>query len=340
MIQLPNKLAILGMGYVGTPLAIEFSKHLEVIGFDISSSRITELNNDFDKTHQLDLKNNNSNNSIKFTDDEKELSSCDWFIITVPTPVNKDNVPDFKALVSASELVATYIKKDSVVIYESTVYPGATEEICVPILEKYSSLKFNKDFFCGYSPERINPGDTEHTIRKIKKITSGSNLKTLNKVDDLYSLIIDAGTHKVSSIKIAEAAKVIENTQRDINIAFINELTKIFSAMNLDTHEVLEAAETKWNFLPFKPGLVGGHCIGVDPFYLSYKSEELGYYPEIILSGRKINDSMSSFVFSRIVDLMNKKNQDLNPSSKVLVLGAAFKENCSDIRNSKVFDMF
>ena len=339
MIKLPKKLAIVGMGYVGTPLAAQLANHFEVIGFDINSKRIKELNENFDITNQIDLKNYLKPKNLNFTNKEEDLSSCEWFIVTVPTPVNKDNIPDFGALISASKLVAKYIKKDSVIIYESTVYPGATEEICVPVLEENSSLSFNKDFFCGYSPERINPGDSEHTIRTIKKVTSGSNQETLDKVDELYSLIIDAGTHKVSSIRIAEAAKVIENTQRDINIAFINELTKIFSKMGLDTHEVLEAAETKWNFLPFKPGLVGGHCIGVDPFYLSFKAEQMGYYPEIILSGRKINDSMSYFVFSEVRELMEKKKFKLDYSSKVLILGVTFKENCGDIRNSKVFDL-
>jgi UDP-N-acetyl-D-galactosamine dehydrogenase len=339
MIKLPKKLAILGMGYVGTPLAAQLAKHFEVIGFDINSKRIKELNKNIDNTNQIDFKKNLKSKNLNFTNTEEDLSSCEWFIITVPTPVNEDNTPDFGALINASKLVAKYIKKDSVIIYESTVYPGATEEICVPVLEENSSLKFNEDFFCGYSPERINPGDSEHTIRTIRKITSGSNQKTLDKVDELYSLIIDAGTHKVSSIRIAEAAKVIENTQRDINIAFINELTKIFSKMGLDTHEVLEAAETKWNFLPFKPGLVGGHCIGIDPFYLSFKAEQLGYYPEIILSGRKINDSMSHFVFSEVKELMEKKKLKLGYSSKVLILGVTFKENCGDIRNSKVLDL-
>jgi UDP-N-acetyl-D-galactosamine dehydrogenase len=339
MIELPKKISILGMGYVGTPLAIEFSKNIEVVGFDLDIERIDGLNRGFDRSNDLSKEQLASSRHIKFSHSEGDIAGSDCFIVTVPTPVNDENQPNFDPLRKASEMVGRNLSENSIVIYESTVYPGATEEICVPILEKVSSLKFNKQFFCGYSPERINPGDKENTLRNIKKITSGSTDEVANIVDELYKTIIDAGTFKASSIRVAEAAKVIENAQRDINIAFVNELSKIFSKLSIDTNEVLEAAETKWNFLPFKPGLVGGHCIGVDPYYLSYKSEQVGYYPEIILSGRRINDSMSDFVFSEVLNLMKTKGTLVKPNSKILILGSSFKENCSDIRNSKVFDL-
>ena len=339
MIEFPKKISILGMGYVGLPLAIEFSKNIEVVGFDLDTARIDGLENGFDRTNDLSLDQLSLTKNIRFSAQENDLSGSDCFIVTVPTPVDNGNQPDFEPLRNASQIVGRHLSKNCIVIYESTVYPGATEEICVPILEEVSKLQFNRDFFCGYSPERINPGDDKNTLRNIKKITSGSNEEVANLIDELYKTIIDAGTFKASSIKVAEAAKVIENSQRDINIAFVNELSMIFSKLGIDTSEVLEAAETKWNFLPFKPGLVGGHCIGVDPYYLSYKSEMVGYHPEIILSGRKINDSMSSFVYSEVLRLLKEKKADIEENSRILILGASFKENCSDIRNSKVFDL-
>ncbi len=337
--KLPEKIAVLGMGYVGTPLAIEFSKHFDVIGFDINRKRIEELKAGIDSTNDLDSAELLQSGLLTYSYNEDDLSTIDYFIVTVPTPVDSDNKPDFDLLIKASELVGKYLRKEGVVIYESTVFPGATEEICVPVLEKSSGLIFNKDFFCGYSPERINPGDKKHKLTSIMKVVSGSTPEIASLIDELYQKIIVAGTHKASSIKVAEAAKVIENSQRDINIAFVNELSKIFSLLDIDTFEVLEAAETKWNFLSFKPGLVGGHCIGVDPYYLSNKAETLGYNPDIILSGRRINESMSDFVFGEVMALMINNKLQINSSTKILVLGLTFKENCSDTRNSKVFNL-
>tara|TARA_Y100001970_G_scaffold219769_1_gene269747 strand:+ start:33697 stop:34971 length:1275 start_codon:yes stop_codon:yes gene_type:complete len=337
--KLPKKIAVLGMGYVGTPLAIEFSKHFSVVGFDINRKRIEELRAGIDSSNELEPSELIQSDLLNYSHDEKDLSSVDCFIVTVPTPVDSNNKPDFNLLVKASELVGKHLKKGGIVIYESTVFPGATEEICVPALENSSGLIFNTDFFCGYSPERINPGDKNHKLVSIKKVVSGSTQEVASVIEELYLKIIEAGTHKTSSIKVAEAAKVIENSQRDINIAFINELSKIFTLLDIDTFEVLEAAETKWNFLPFRPGLVGGHCIGVDPYYLSSKAESLGYNPEIILSGRRINESMSEFVFSEVIGLMINNKIEINSSTRVLILGLTFKENCSDTRNSKVFDL-
>lgn len=332
------KIAVIGLGYVGLPLAVEFGKVRGVVGFDVNLSRLNELRAGVDSTKETNREELAVAKNLTFTSNASDLAGCNFYIVTVPTPVNADKIPDLSMLVSASTLVGGVLKKGDVVVYESTVYPGATEEDCVPILEKCSSLKFNEDFFCGYSPERINPGDKEHTLTKIMKVTSGSNEACAALVDDLYSEIITAGTYKAESIKVAEAAKVIENTQRDLNIALMNELSKIFNKMDLDTDAVLSAAGTKWNFLPFKPGLVGGHCIGVDPYYLTHKSIELGYNPEIILAGRKLNDDMSSYVASTMVNMLAEQGQH-NQVNRVLVLGLTFKENCPDIRNSKVFDL-
>lgn len=339
-----NKIAIIGLGYVGLPLARLFATKYRVVGFDINVSRIDELNNGVDSTHEVTselLKSvllsdfEDSKNGLIITNELSSISDCNIFIVTVPTPVDKNNNPDLTPLYKASETVGKVLKKGDIVIYESTVYPGVTEEECIPVLERVSNLTFNSDFFAGYSPERINPGDKEHTVEKILKVTSGSNPEVAKKVDDLYSSVIIAGTYLASSIKVAEAAKVIENSQRDINIAFVNELSKIFNALNIDTYEVLKAAGTKWNFLPFKPGLVGGHCIGVDPYYLAQKAQAHGYFPEIILAGRKMNDSMGEHVASQLVKLMVKKGIEVQ-KSKVLVLGFTFKENCPDVRNTKV----
>lgn len=332
------KIAVIGLGYVGLPLAVEFGKVRGVVGFDVNLSRLNELRAGVDSTKETNREELAAAKNLTFTSNASDLAGCNFYIVTVPTPVNADKIPDLSMLVSASTLVGGVLKKGDVVVYESTVYPGATEEDCVPILEKCSSLKFNEDFFCGYSPERINPGDKEHTLTKIMKVTSGSNEACAALVDDLYSEIITAGTYKAESIKVAEAAKVIENTQRDLNIALMNELSKIFNKMDLDTDAVLSAAGTKWNFLPFKPGLVGGHCIGVDPYYLTHKSIELGYNPEIILAGRKLNDDMSSYVASTMANMLAEQGQH-NQVNRVLVLGLTFKENCPDIRNSKVFDL-
>nr|WP_026320296.1 nucleotide sugar dehydrogenase [Campylobacter ureolyticus] len=334
------KIAVVGLGYVGLPLALAFSKKFDVIGYDTNESRIKELKNGRDKTLEAsdDELKDALNNNLKFTYNLDDLKKYNFFIIAVPTPVDKNNRPDLTPLLKASQSVGSVLKKGDIVVYESTVYPGATEEECVPALEKFSNLKFNKDFFCGYSPERINPGDKEHTITKIKKITSGSTKKVADIVDDVYASIIKAGTFKASSIKVAEAAKVIENTQRDINIAFVNELAMIFEKMHIDTTEVLKAAGTKWNFLKFSPGLVGGHCIGVDPYYLTHKAQELGYHPEIILAGRRINDNMGKYAANRVVKLMIKHDKKIN-KAKVLILGITFKENCTDIRNSRVIDV-
>lgn len=335
-----HKIGIIGLGYVGLPLAHAFSEKFKVVGFDISTNRINELQSFQDRTGELSEAQLREyfDNGGKVFSDESFLADCNIYIITVPTPVDSKNRPDLSALIKASSNVGMLLSFGDIVIYESTVYPGATEEKCVPILEKTSGLTFNKDFFCGYSPERINPGDKVHTLKKIKKITSGSTVKIGRIVDDLYSKIIDAGTHLASSIKIAEAAKSIENSQRDINIAFVNELAMMFERMDIPTKEVLAAAQTKWNFLSFQPGLVGGHCIGVDPYYLAFKAEQLGYKPQMILSGRRINDGMGSYVASQLIKLMTQKSIPVL-DSKILVLGITFKENCSDIRNSKVIDV-
>lgn len=333
-----EKVAIIGLGYVGLPLAVEFGKVIDVIGFDINQERIKELKNNVDRTKEVDTDELKSAAKLSYTHNLDEIKDAGIFIITVPTPVDEYKKPDLTPLQSSSTSVGKVLKKGDIVIYESTVYPGCTEEVCVPILEKISGLKFNVDFFCGYSPERINPGDKLHRVSTIKKVTSGSTPEVASKVDELYKLVIKAGTHKASSIKVAEAAKVIENAQRDINIAFVNELAMIFERVGIDTHEVLEAAGTKWNFLPFKPGLVGGHCIGVDPYYLTYKAESLGYHPEVILAGRRINDNMGKHIASNVIKLMAKNELPIN-KGKILILGITFKENCPDIRNSKVVDV-
>ncbi len=334
------KIGIIGLGYVGLPVSVSFAKEYNVIGYDINSKRVNELNELNDKTLEVTpktLKKSLAKNLI-LTNNIQELKSCNVYIITVPTPINLDKSPDLSPLLSATKAIGKLLSKGDIVIYESTVYPGCTEEKCVPILEKESNLLFNKDFYCGYSPERINPGDKTHTIDKIIKITSGSTPRVAQEVDMLYSSVIDAGTYMASSIKVAEAAKVIENAQRDINIAFINELAKIFNKMNIDTNDVLDAASTKWNFLNFRPGLVGGHCIGVDPFYLTSKANELGYNPEIILSGRKVNDSMGEFVANEVIQLLKNSNQK-SKNIDVLIMGVTFKENCPDYRNTKVLDI-
>lgn len=333
-----EKIGIIGLGYVGLPLAVEFGKTMEVIGFDISQPRIKELKKFIDRTLEVDTDELKRAQHLSFSSTPADLKSANYFIVTVPTPVDEFHVPDLRPLQSASKTVGSVLKKGDVVIYESTVYPGCTEEVCVPILEKESGLKFNSDFFAGYSPERINPGDKQHRLPNIKKITSGSTPEIAEKVDQLYKKIITAGTHRASSLKVAEAAKVIENSQRDLNIAFVNELALIFQKIGIDTHEVLEAASTKWNFLPFKPGLVGGHCIGVDPYYLTYKAESLGYHPEVILSGRRINDNMSVYIANEVIKLMAKNKLPIH-EGRILVLGLTFKENCPDIRNSKVVNV-
>lgn len=332
-------LAIVGLGYVGLPLAAAFSRAgYKVIGFDTSQNRIQELQSGIDTTQELSPKEVQSLTDIDFTAQETALQNAEIYIITVPTPIDRHKKPDLTPLLTASQTVGTYLQKNNLVIYESTVYPGCTEEDCVPVLEKASGLQFNKDFYCGYSPERVNPGDKTRNVTNIRKVTSGSTPKIADQVDVLYQSILSVPTHKASSIKIAEASKIIENTQRDLNISLINELALIFEKMNIDTLEVLEAAETKWNFLPFRPGLVGGHCIGVDPYYLTYKSEQLGYAPDVILSGRKVNDTMGTHIAQRILSLL-KKNQQSIEQSKALVLGITFKENCPDIRNSRVVDV-
>ena len=331
-------IAVIGLGYVGLPLAVEFGKKRAVIGFDIKDQRVSELASGVDHTLECSAEELREAKHLSFTSDSEQLKKAQVFIVTVPTPVDKANRPDLTPLVKASETVGKVLKLGDVVIYESTVYPGATEEVCVPVLEKYSGLVFNKDFFCGYSPERINPGDKEHRLPSIRKVTSGSTSKVAECVDGLYAEIITAGTYKASSIKVAEAAKVIENTQRDVNIALMNELSLIFNKLGIDTLEVLLAAGTKWNFLPFRPGLVGGHCIGVDPYYLTHKAQEVGYHPEVILAGRRINDSMAEHVADETVKLMLKKGLSVL-GSKVLVLGLTFKENCPDVRNTKVVDI-
>lgn len=343
------KIAIIGLGYVGLPLAIEFGKKYAVIGFDINQSRIEELSSGKDRTNEADLENlkqalnlyktTNGTKGLSFTANAESLKACNIFIVTVPTPINNFKAPDLTPLIAASSTIGKALKNNDIVIYESTVYPGCTEEDCVPVLEKFSGLKFNKDFYCGYSPERINPGDKVNTLTKIKKVTSGSTPEIADFVDALYASIITAGTHKASSIKVAEASKAIENAQRDVNISFVNELALIFDKMGIDTNDVIDAAGTKWNFLKFKPGLVGGHCIGVDPYYLAHKAESLGYHPEVILSGRRVNDNMGLFVASKVVKLMITKGQKVK-GAKALILGITFKENCPDIRNTKVVDIY
>jgi len=332
------QIALIGLGYVGLPLAVEFGKKLSVTGFDINESRIAELRKGYDRTLETSEEDLAAAIHLTYTSNPLDLKACNYFIITVPTPIDKYKRPDLTPLYKASETVGKVMGRGAIIIYESTVYPGATEEECVPVLEKFSGLKFNVDFFCGYSPERINPGDKVHTVTKIKKVTAGSTPETGKKVDELYKTIITAGTHLASSIKVAEAAKVIENSQRDINIAFVNELALIFNKMGIDTQEVLEAAGTKWNFLKFFPGLVGGHCIGVDPYYLTHKAQSLGYNPEIILAGRRLNDNMGIYAANRVIKLMIRKKHKVS-GSRVLVLGITFKENCPDIRNSRVIDV-
>ena len=332
-------IAIIGLGYVGFPLAVEFGKLYPTLGFDIDITRISELNRGYDRTQEVSDVQLKASSRLKFSSELKDLSAYNTFIVTVPTPIDHFKKPDLGPLLKASEMIGHVLKKGDVVIYESTVYPGCTEEDCVPVLEKQSGLKFNEDFFCGYSPERINPGDKVNTLTKIKKVTSGSTPEIAEWVDQLYRSIITAGTHKASSIKVAEASKAIENAQRDVNISFVNELALIFDRMGIDTSEVLEAAGTKWNFLNFKPGLVGGHCIGVDPYYLLHKSESLGYYPQVILSGRRVNDNMGLFVANKLVKLLIQKGKKIG-GAKTLMLGITFKENCPDIRNSRVVDIY
>lgn len=334
------KIAIIGLGYVGLPLCVEFSRQYNTIGFDISRRRVDELTQGHDRTREVEEGDLRAvcENGLRFSTDLDDIADCNIYIVTVPTPVDRHHRPDLSPLLGASETVGKVLKKGDIVIYESTVYPGATEEDCVPVLEMLSGLKFNEDFFCGYSPERINPGDKAHTVTSIKKVTSGSTPEIGQRVDALYKSIITAGTHLAPSIKVAEAAKVIENAQRDVNIAFVNELSMIFNRMGIRTSDVLEAAATKWNFLPFKPGLVGGHCIGVDPYYLTQKAQELGYNPEIILAGRRLNDNMGIYVANQVVKLMIRKGQKIE-GARVLVLGMTFKENCPDIRNSRVIDV-
>ncbi|WP_299115595.1 nucleotide sugar dehydrogenase [uncultured Winogradskyella sp.] len=341
-----HKIAIIGLGYVGLPLAVEFSKKFKVIGFDINKARVNTLNTGHDNTLEVSddnlksvLNKKNTGIGLELSYDVNRIADCNIYIVTVPTPVDKNNSPILTPLRKSSETIGKVIKKGDIVIYESTVYPGVTEDECVPILEGISGLKFNEDFYCGYSPERINPGDKTHTVANIKKVTSGSTKEIGEVVNDLYASVITAGTHLAPTIKVAEAAKVIENAQRDINIAFVNELAKIFNKLDIDTHAVLEAASTKWNFLPFKPGLVGGHCIGVDPYYLAQKAQEVGYHPEIILAGRRLNDSMGEYVATEVLKLMVQNNITIK-ESKILMLGITFKENCPDIRNTKAIDVY
>lgn len=339
MLQLEQlKIAIIGLGYVGLPLAVEFGKKTSVIGFDIYQKRIDELKSGQDHTLEVNPEELKTAKYLTYTTNIEDLKAANFYIVTVPTPIDDFKQPDLTPLVKASTSIGQVLKKGDIVVYESTVYPGATEEVCIPVLEKISGLKFNEDFFAGYSPERINPGDKEHRVTNILKVTSGSTPKVADYVDQVYNLIIEAGTHKASSIKVAEAAKVIENTQRDVNIALINELALIFNKMGIDTEDVLKAAGTKWNFLPFRPGLVGGHCIGVDPYYLTHKAQAIGYHPEIILAGRRLNDSMGAYVVTQLVKGMLKKRIQVE-SAKVLVLGLSFKENCPDIRNTRIVDI-
>lgn len=340
MTNLQNKrIAVIGLGYVGLPLAVEFGKKYDVLGFDINKNRISELRNGIDKTKESNEEEIKSAVRLKFSSDVKDLKEYNIFIVTVPTPIDKFKAPDLTPLLKASTMLGEIIKKDDIIIYESTVYPGCTEEDCVPVLEMNSGLVFNKDFFCGYSPERINPGDKLNTLTKIKKVTSGSTPEIAEIVDQLYKSIITAGTHKAPNIKVAEASKAIENAQRDVNISFVNELALIFDRIGIDTTDVIEAAGTKWNFLKYKPGLVGGHCIGVDPYYLAHKAESLGYYPQVILSGRRVNDNMGMFIANKVVKLMISKGCVIK-NADALILGITFKENCPDIRNSKVIDIY
>lgn len=339
MLQLSElKIAIIGLGYVGLPLAVEFGKQVPVVGFDIHQKRIDELQSGQDHTLEVSSEELKQAAFLSYTTDLQQLSGCNFFIVTVPTPIDEYKQPDLIPLVKASESIAKVLKKGDIVVYESTVYPGATEEVCIPVLEKNSGLSFNQDFYAGYSPERINPGDKLHRVTNILKITSGSTPEVAEYVDQVYNLIIEAGTHKAASIKVAEAAKVIENTQRDVNIALINELALIFNKMGIDTEAVLNAAGTKWNFLPFRPGLVGGHCIGVDPYYLTHKAQAIGYNPEIILAGRRLNDGMGAYVVTQLVKAMLKKRIQVE-DAKVLILGLSFKENCPDIRNTRIIDI-
>ena len=334
-----NNIAIIGLGYVGLPLAVAFGSKYNTIGFDINTNRVSELSNGIDKTLESDSDKIKGATQLKFSNDIDDLKLCDLFIVTVPTPINQFKAPDLVPLLKASEMIGKVMKKGAIVIYESTVYPGCTEEDCVPVLEKNSGLKFNDDFFCGYSPERINPGDKVNTLTTIKKVTSGSTPDVATFVDNLYASIITAGTYKAPSIKVAEASKAIENAQRDVNISFVNELALIFDRIGIDTNDVLDAAGTKWNFLKYKPGLVGGHCIGVDPYYLAHKAESMGYYPQVILSGRRVNDNMGIFIANKVIKLMIKKGHKIQ-GAKALILGVTFKENCPDIRNSKVVDIY
>ncbi|RYU90226.1 nucleotide sugar dehydrogenase [Mucilaginibacter terrigena] len=342
------KIAVIGLGYVGLPLALEFAKKYDVLGFDINKDRVEELSQGADRTkeanieelqHVIALKKGNSETGLRFSFNKEDLKAYNTFIVTVPTPIDQFKAPDLTPLIKASEMLGSILKKDDLVIYESTVYPGCTEEDCVPVLEKVSGLKFNVDFYAGYSPERINPGDKINTLTKIKKVTSGSTPEIAERVDQLYKSVIVAGTHKASSLKVAEASKAIENAQRDVNISFVNELSLIFDRMNIDTNDVLDAAGTKWNFLKYKPGLVGGHCIGVDPYYLAHKAESLGYHPQVILSGRRVNDNMGSFVANKVVKLMIDKDHKIK-GSKALIMGITFKENCPDVRNTRVVDIY
>ncbi|MBI0425639.1 Vi polysaccharide biosynthesis UDP-N-acetylglucosamine C-6 dehydrogenase TviB [Psychrobacter sp. NG27] len=332
------KIAVIGLGYVGLPLAVEFGKQHPVVGFDINASRIAALNAGIDHTLEVSDEELTQATHLSYSSDINALKDCNFFIVTVPTPIDAYKQPDLTPLIKASEAIGSLLKQDDIVVYESTVYPGATEEVCIPVLEKVSGLIFNTDFYAGYSPERINPGDKEHRVTNILKVTAGSTPEIADFVDEVYNLIITAGTHKAASIKVAEAAKVIENTQRDVNIALINELAVIFNKMNIDTEAVLEAAGTKWNFLPFRPGLVGGHCIGVDPYYLTHKAQAIGYNPEIILAGRRLNDSMGEYVVTQLVKTMIKKRIQVE-GARVLILGLSFKENCPDVRNTKVIDI-
>lgn len=334
-----NNIAIIGLGYVGLPLAVAFGSKYNTIGFDINTNRVSELANGIDKTLESDADKIKGATQLKFSSNIDDLKLCDLFIVTVPTPINQFKAPDLAPLLKASEMIGKVMKKGAIVIYESTVYPGCTEEDCVPVLEKYSGLKFNDEFFCGYSPERINPGDKVNTLTTIKKVTSGSTPQVATFVDDLYASIITAGTYKAPSIKVAEASKAIENAQRDVNISFVNELALIFDRIGIDTNDVLDAAGTKWNFLKYKPGLVGGHCIGVDPYYLAHKAESLGYHPQVILSGRRVNDNMGMFIAGKVVKMMIQKGTNIK-GAKALLLGVTFKENCPDIRNSKVVDIY
>jgi UDP-N-acetyl-D-galactosamine dehydrogenase len=332
------KIAVIGLGYVGLPLAVEFGKKRDVVGFDVNLARLNELKNNIDLTLETSRKELEEAKYLSFSEKIEDIKSCNCYIITVPTPVDEMKLPDLTMIKAASKTIGNILKKGDIVVYESTVYPGATEEVCVPILEKYSNLKFNKDFYCGYSPERINPGDKEHRLTNIIKITSGSTPESAEIIDSLYNEIVEVGTHKAASIRVAEAAKVIENTQRDLNIALMNELSIIFDKLNIDTLSVLEAAGTKWNFLPFRPGLVGGHCIGVDPYYLTYKSKEAGHDPQIILYGRNLNDGMSKYIAEKMINMTNGISTN-NDKKNILILGLTFKENCPDIRNTKVVDV-